>query len=207
LGGKVMKAHAIQIAISLLACVLLVAHLICPGLKIDAITLTLFGMAIVPWLGSIFRSLEMPGGWKFEFKDFAKAVTNAEASGLLAPKKVAVAGQIHSDATYSALFDAYPRLAIIGLRVDIEKRLRKLSDQNGITDQKASATTLTRQLAKLQVLTGPESVALLGILASLNPVVHGAEITPADAEQVMKVGKRLIDSLDERLQSTEAQGR
>lgn len=199
-----MKEHALRIAISLLACVLLIAHLIWPGLKIDAITLTLFGIAIVPWLGSIFKSLEMPGGWKFEFKDFAKAVTNAEESGLLAPKKVALMGQTQSDVTYSALLDTYPRLAVIDLRVDIEKRLRELADRNSLTNQKASATTLTRQLEKLQVLTGPESVALLGILASLNPVVHGAEITRANAEQVLEVGKRLIDSLDERLQSTEA---
>src|SRR5579863_3065537 len=117
-----MKEHALRIAISLLACVLLIAHLIWPGLKIDAITLTLFGIAIVPWLGSIFKSLEMPGGWKFEFKDFAKAVTNAEESGLLAPKKVALMGQTQSDVTYSALLDTYPRLAVIDLRVDIEKR-------------------------------------------------------------------------------------
>jgi len=197
-----MKEHALQISISSLACVFLVAHLIWPGLRVDAITLTLFAMAVVPWLGSIFKSLEMPGGWKFEFKDFAEAVTNAEASGLLAAKKVPLISQTQSDATYLALLDTYPRLAVISLRVDIEKRLRELADRNKITDQKASATTLTRQLAKLQVLTGPESVALLGILASLNPVVHGAEITRANAEQVLAVGKRLIDSLDERLKST-----
>jgi len=134
-------------------------------------------------------------------------VTNAEASGLLTPKKVALTSQTRSDVTYSALLDTYPKLAVIGLRVDIEKRLRELADRSGITDQKASASTLTRQLAKLQILTGPESVALLGILTSLNPVVHGAEITRANAEQVLEVGKRLINSLDERLQSTEAQGR
>jgi len=196
-----MKEHAFQIAISLLACVLLIAHLMWPDLKIDAITLTLFGMAVVPWLGSVFKSLEMPGGWKFEFKDFAAAVTNAETSGLLAPEKVALTGQTEPQLNYSALIDTYPKLAVIGLRVDIEMRLRELASRNGIKDQKLSATALTRQLAKLQVLTGQESVALLGILASLNPIVHGAEITYANAEQVLAVGKRLIDSLDERLRS------
>jgi hypothetical protein len=198
-----VKEHALQISISSLACILLIAHLIWPALRVDAITLTLFAMAVVPWLGSIFKSLEMPGGWKFEFKDFAAAVTKAETSGLLSPKKIAVIGPTPSDATYSALLDTYPRLAVMGLRVDIEKRLRELASRHGIPDQKASATTLTRLLEKLQVLTGPESVALLGILASLNPVVHGAEITRENAEQVMAVGKRLIDSLDERLKSTQ----
>jgi hypothetical protein len=109
-----MKGHALQIAISLIACSLLIAHLIWPGLKIDAITLTLFGIVIVPWLGNIFKSLEMPGGWKFEFKDFAEAVTNAEASGLFAPARTAaLAVQTQRDSTYSALLDTYPRLAVI----------------------------------------------------------------------------------------------
>ena len=195
-----MKEHALRIAISLLAGALLIAHLIWPSLKIDAITLTLFGLAIIPWLGNIFKSLEMPGGWKFEFKDFANAANVAEASGLLAPQKIAITEQTRSDVTYRDLLDTYPRLAVIGLRIDIEIRLRELADRNSITDQKASATTLTRQLVKLGVLTGPESVALLGILASLNSVVHGAEITRANAEQVLEVGKRLMGFLDERLQ-------
>lgn len=195
-----MKEHALQISISSLACVFLIAHLVWPSLKVDAIALTLFGIAIVPWLGSVFKSLEVPGGWKFEFKDFADAAKVAEASGLLAPQEIALTEQTRSDVTYWDLLDTYPRLAVIGLRIDIEIRLRQLADRNSIADQKASATTLTRQLVKLGVLTGPESAALLGILASLNSVVHGAEITRANAEQVLEVGKRLIGFLDERLQ-------
>jgi hypothetical protein len=197
-----MKGHTLQAFVSLLACAFLAAHLIWPNLKIDAVTLTLFGIAIAPWLGSIFKSLEMPGGLKFEFKDFAQAVTNAETAGLLVPKKIAPRGQLQSDATYSALLETYPRLAVISLRIDIEKRLRELADRSGIADQKASATTLTRKLENLNVLTEPESVALQSILASLNPVVHGADISRSSAEQVLEVGKRLIDSLDDRSQST-----
>ena len=105
---------------------------------------------------------------------------------------------------YAVLLEAYPRLAVLDLRIDIEKRLRELANRNGISDKKASATTLTRELAKRGVLTDPESVALLGILASLNSVVHGADISKANAEQVLEVGKRLIDSLDERSRSIEA---
>jgi hypothetical protein len=202
-----MKGHAFQIAISLLAFVLLVAHLMWPGLKIDAITLTLFGMALIPWLGSVFKSLEMPGGWKFEFNGdrFVKAAEDAEASGLLLSEGGFNEGETEPDVEYATLLETYPRLAVLELRIKIEKLLRKLANRSGITDRKASATTLTRQLAKHGVLTGPESVALLGILASLNSVVHGADINRADAEQVLEVGKRLIESLDVRLQSTEAQ--
>ena len=202
-----MKEHALKISISVSACVFLIAHLVWPSLKVDAIALTLFGIAIIPWLGNVFKSVEMPGGLKFEFKDFANAAKVAEASGLLAPQKIAITEQTRSDVTYWDLLDTYPRLAVIGLRIDIEIRLRELADRNSITDQKASATALTRQLGKLGVLTGPESVALLGILASLNSVVHGAEITRANAEQVLEVGKRLMGFLDERLQLSSTQAR
>jgi hypothetical protein len=194
-----MKERALQIGISCFACALLVVHLIWPGLKIDAIALTLFAIAIVPWLGSLFKSLELPGGWKFEFKDFAKAVTNAEASGLIKPTKASLESEFQFDPTYSALLDSYPKMAVISLRADIEKRLRALADHNKIPDKKQSATTLVNQLEKRNVLTGQEGEALREILKSLNPVVHGAEISPADAKQVVKSGSQLINSLDQRV--------
>jgi hypothetical protein len=40
-----------------------------PDLKIDAITITLLFIALVPWLSPLFKSLEFPGGWKIEFKE------------------------------------------------------------------------------------------------------------------------------------------
>lgn len=56
----------VRFAISLTALVGIAAHLLWPNLGIDAITLGLLVLATAPWLGSVFKSLELPGGWKVE---------------------------------------------------------------------------------------------------------------------------------------------
>ena len=201
-----MVSRRLQVAITFVSAIFLLAHLRWPTLQIDAIAIVLLVLCFIPWLGNLFKSLEMPGGWKIDFNEnrFIKDTEVAEESGLLVPQSASLTGNTQSGMEYAVLLEAYPRLAVLDLRIDIEKRLRELANRNGISDKKASATTLTRELAKRGVLTDPESVALLGILASLNSVVHGADISKANAEQVLEVGKRLIDSLDERSRSIEA---
>jgi hypothetical protein len=44
-----------------------------PNLKIDGVTFGLFVLAILPWLSSLIKSFEFPGGWKIEFQDVSKA--------------------------------------------------------------------------------------------------------------------------------------
>jgi len=57
------------------ALVLVVVHLIWPHVRIDSITLVLLAVALLPWLSPLFKSIELPGGWKFEFQEFKRQVT------------------------------------------------------------------------------------------------------------------------------------
>src|SRR5262249_17209116 len=57
-----MKRHAIHIAITAVAVLLGIGHFVWPDKKIDAKTLGLLVVAILPWLGSVFKSLELPSG-------------------------------------------------------------------------------------------------------------------------------------------------
>lgn len=50
------------------------AHLIWPDLRVDAVTLVLIAIAAAPWLGPIFKSIELPGGWKFEYQQIQREV-------------------------------------------------------------------------------------------------------------------------------------
>ncbi len=52
-----MKTTKIQIAISAVAVVIIVVHLVWPKVAIDGITLALLVIAIVPWLAPLFKSL------------------------------------------------------------------------------------------------------------------------------------------------------
>ncbi len=45
-----------------------IAHLIQPALKIDAITLGLLVIAILPWLPRLLESAKLPGGWELTFR-------------------------------------------------------------------------------------------------------------------------------------------
>lgn len=74
----------IQVTITVGALAIAAAHLFWPNVKIDAVTLVLLVAAIVPWLAPLFKSLELPGGWKVEFRDLQRAGGRAQQAGLLA---------------------------------------------------------------------------------------------------------------------------
>ncbi|MFB6478820.1 hypothetical protein ACFCXF_20855 [Streptomyces virginiae] len=44
-----------------------VFHTFMPDVKIDGITLVLAAIAVVPWLGDLFESIELPGGTKLQY--------------------------------------------------------------------------------------------------------------------------------------------
>ncbi|MFF2078332.1 hypothetical protein ACFVXG_26695 [Kitasatospora sp. NPDC058162] len=56
-------------SVTLAAIGLALAHLLSPGAAIDAVTLALVGIAVLPWLGPIFTSIELPGGVKAQYRE------------------------------------------------------------------------------------------------------------------------------------------
>ena len=184
--------------ITISAVSLLAIHLIFPAKNMDATSLFLFAFAVVPWLGKVFKRLELPGGLKFEYQDFVKAVAEAKDSGLL-PHTVspnAKALSTEPDPVYAQVLESDPNLALAGLRIDIEQRLRSLALAAGIDSPSLGLNSLLRDLTRREVLTSRQVRALEDILRSLNGAVHGEQITIADAQSVMKIGRDLVTSLD-----------
>lgn len=68
----------LAIAISAAAVVIAVVHVIWPDLKVDAVTLVLLAIAAIPWLGPIFKSIELPGGWKVEHQEIRQEVQEVQ---------------------------------------------------------------------------------------------------------------------------------
>jgi hypothetical protein len=64
-----MNVKIIQLIISILALIFLLLHLIKPDITIDAISISLIVIAILPWLSSLLKSIELPGGLKIEYKE------------------------------------------------------------------------------------------------------------------------------------------
>lgn len=61
------KVFIIRIIITLFALLIFGLHLFLPSLRLDTISFGLLIIAIIPWLSSLFESLELPGGWKLKF--------------------------------------------------------------------------------------------------------------------------------------------
>ncbi|MFD7541989.1 hypothetical protein [Streptomyces sp. NPDC059819] len=65
-------------AISLGAVGVGVVHVVKPELKIDGATLVLAAIAVIPWLGHLFESIELPGGTKLQYRRLEERVEAAE---------------------------------------------------------------------------------------------------------------------------------
>lgn len=169
-------------------------HLIWPTLAIDAITLVLLVIAIVPWLAPIFRSLEFPGGWKIEFQELQRAAQRAEEAGLLAAP-LQMASEV--DYTFQRVAEQDPNLALAGLRIEIEKRLVALAEKHGIGVRGRGLGQLLRLLSERDALDQQERSVLADLTGLLNSAVHGASVDRQVADWAIEVGPRLLRALDE----------
>ena len=189
-----MKKYGIHFTISAVALLVAGGHLLFPNARIDAVTLALLVIAILPWLGSIFKSVELPGGLKVEYQDLARAEKAAEKAGLLVSAK-APAEQL----TYAALADEDPNLALAGLRIELEKRLRAIGQAYGLQVERQGIGQLLRQLRGLEVLSSQEQAVLADMIGLLNSAVHGADVDRNAARWAVDVGSRLLATLDNRI--------
>ncbi|HBQ5984467.1 TPA: hypothetical protein L9A40_002313 [Klebsiella pneumoniae] len=58
-------------------------HVIWPHLAIDAITLGLIVVALLPWLAPIVKSVELPGGLKVELQEIKETTERVKNVGFL----------------------------------------------------------------------------------------------------------------------------
>lgn len=172
---------------------LALTHLLFPKVAIDAITLALLAIALVPWLAPLFKSLELPGGWKVEFQDFQKVEVRAEAAGLLAPREETPTPAY----TFQRIADQDPNLALAGLRIEIERRLVQLAQSRDIPVRSRGLGSLLRDLTRAQVLSDSESSVLADLAGLLNPAVHGALVEPQAAKWALETGPRVLKALDD----------
>ncbi|MFC9509421.1 hypothetical protein [Streptomyces sp. NPDC057002] len=66
-------------AVTAIAVVAAVVHLVWPHIELDAVTVTLLVIAVVPWLGGIFDSITLPGGAGVQFRRLTARMEESEA--------------------------------------------------------------------------------------------------------------------------------
>src|SRR2546425_563826 len=119
------KRGLLSLVITFSALGLAAVHVIWPELKVDAITIALVVVALLPWLGLIFESISFPGGGGVKYRDLARVEREATAAGLLEP---AAAPEL----LYAEIVQNDPNLALAGLRIEIERRLRAIAKARGV---------------------------------------------------------------------------
>lgn len=186
-----------QIFITLVALMVAIIHVAFPDLTIDAITVFLLVVALLPWLIPLIRSLELPGGWKVEFQELEKAKNKAEKAGLLSNKAKQAKTPSYS---FESILDKDPNLALAGLRIELEKRLVQIAKLNKLNVSKASINQLLRLLNQEKILTSEESSALSDMSGLLNAAVHGADVDKRATEWAMEVGPKVLHSLDGKIE-------
>jgi len=179
--------------ITLGALAVALAHLLWPSIAIDAITLILIGIAVVPWLAPLFRSLEFPGGWKFEFAGVRRATEQAEQAGLLAPAPV---GPEHEFA-FQQMVETDEVLALAGIRIELEKRIRSLALKNEISVERRPISAMLNDLTNRGVLDDRLTFSLRGMANFANHAIHGDRIEPDATAFVFSMAPRLLKTLDD----------
>jgi len=191
------KRTFIQLSITTGALLIAAAHLIWPVLNIDGFILGLIIIAIVPWVAPLFKSLELPGGLKFEFQDLQKVSKEAKESGLLTDE---VQLQKEQDYSFVSVANVDPNLALAGLRIEIEKRLRNLASENKIETSRKGIRALINELSENQLLTTKERSTLEDMITTLNAAAHGENFDLRVADWVIQDGPRILASLDGKIQ-------
>lgn len=200
-----MNNKLISISITIVAIVLAILHLAWPKIAVDGITITLFALALLPWLLPILKSLELPGGVKIELRDAIAATEK------IIPKSVTDKATLKTDSTLSGTAEVIqtepistlkhvaqrdPNLAMVGFRIEVEKRLLYLAQLNQIENNRISLVKLVRVLHDRKVLTTKTASGLTDLISLGNRAAHGAEVSPEAVEWVLDVGQSILDELD-----------
>jgi hypothetical protein len=167
-------------------------HIIFPSLSIDGITVALLAIAIIPWLGSLFRAVELPGGLKVEYRDLKAIEEKMQDEGLLTTKPASIESPL-----YLRIAQDDPNLALAGLRIELERELKAVAQRKNLKVAGSSLRQVARELAGAQLISAGAYLAIGDLSNLLNDAVHGAKVDEKALSWAMTVGPQLLKSIRE----------
>jgi len=179
--GCVMKLIAGLVTLLFLG--LAYGHLFVGSFSVDVIAIILLVLAILPWLFPYLKSFELPGGFKIELKDVQKAFEKVTPDDTASVKDVPT--------------DLDPQLALVALRIDIEKLIR--SYQTDIGNKHSSLSIRIQVLANEGILSRDVAEGILELIKLGNAAAHGAEVDKDAAEFALYKSGAVIKRLEEQL--------
>lgn len=191
---KPAKLNLLKAVVTLTAVTALVVRTIFPDLQIDAVALGLLILALLPWLSPLIKSAELPGGVKIEFQDVK------EAAEKITRHAITVGGVTIElpEPGLLAIADQDPNLALVGLRIEIDKRIRALAEAHGVSTR-LPLPRLTTQLAELGILDREIASGLRDLVALGNQAAHGTPVSRDAALSAVDYGPQVLAALDAKL--------
>jgi hypothetical protein len=192
--GEHMKfehGSVVKVSISVVAAALIVAHLFFPQLKTDSTTLGLLAIGVIPWVYVFLKSAKLPGGLEVNFREIKDAGEKITAGVTIKTK-----GVIEQDLAFLAVADQDPNLALVGLRIEIEKRIRAIAHSHGIPDG-GPLRSLIRNLNEKGILSNLTLSGVEELVMAGNQAAHGASVGNNVAVWALNYGPAVIAALDE----------
>jgi hypothetical protein len=128
-----------------------------------------------------------------QFSELQQAEREAVQAGLLEPPTTE-----RPEVEFAFQSSEDPNLALAGLRIELERRLRTLADSYGIGQSRQGIRMLLRGLTEKEALTEQEAAVLTDLMPLLNAGAHGAKVEPGASVWAVQIGPRLLRSLDAR---------
>ena len=201
--GMKKETRRLQITITVVAVALAIIHIAIPSIGIDAIATSLFLVAVVPWLYPLFKSVELPGGVKFEFQDLENIIERAKLAGLVEFRGGGGDPYLEEFAFLYAAKENEQVLALSGFRLEIEEKLRKLAVNYDVVDRYSERPVRIEHL--IDLLTEVEALSLkegLIIKKLINVLDIGIQ-SPSNDERTMEVlassGPEIIWALETKV--------
>jgi len=192
--SKMMRHNEIatKIAVTAIAAVALVIRFVFPNVTIDGVALGLIVVAVLPWLASLIKAAEFPGGWKIEFQDVADAAERAVGSASAVPSAS------KQERSFVVMADDDPNLALVKLRIEIERRLRALAARYGLVASRPLPTVIDdlqgNGYLPAETASGLRDLVILG-----NRAAHGVPVSPRAAMSAITFAPGILGVLDEKL--------
>lgn len=171
-----------------------------PQLKIDAISIILIILAMFPWYSKNIKALELNGIGKVELvSDKEKEELEEKVAKVGISKNVKKENPAELYSFYNIRYTD-PKLALAGLRIEIEKELQRIAEKSEINSSYMGVGKLTEELSKYGLITNNEYALIRDIIGVLNKAVHNKleNYRGTDVDWVFELGIDVLESLKQR---------
>jgi hypothetical protein len=191
--------QTLKIILTSVAILVATAHIIYPAAKIDMITVSLLAIAIIPWLEPLFKSVTLPGGFQFQFQDLKKLETDARQAGLITSGSNNESVIITESSSFLEIVKENKEMALLTLKIEIEKKLREIATSNHLTTPKLSTATIIDLLKQKNILSDNETSVLQNMLPVLSRGIHKTDNAAQNADWVIENGPSIISNLEKKI--------